>query len=295
MNILERILRLGAAAAVVAALLPAFGQDTSEEKYKFTEKDEIRQTLRFADPAKSKALRLDNVWGGIEVQAYEGKDIELVARKTIRAKSQDRVEKAKKDVKLDISADGGTVDIYVDGPFRCQYEDCRGVKQRDFGYEVKYDFVLNVPRAIDLALKTVIGGDVVVRGVEGAFEVVNVTGKVTMEDVAGGGEARTVNGPVRVRFAKNPTADCSFKTVNGDVEIAFRAGLGADVRMKTFNGKAFSDFEATLLPPSPIAKESKETKSVYKRDRFTHVRIGRGGPAITCDTMNGDILLKKIS
>jgi len=288
-------LGIAIAGVVMAAVAPAFNQDKPADKYKFTEKDEIRQTLTFADPAKPKALRLDNVWGGVEVRGFEGKDVELVARKTIRAKTQDRVEKAKKDIKLDISADGGTIDIYVDGPFRCQTEDCRGVRQRDWGYEVQFDFVLNVPRAIDLTLKTVTGGDVVVRGVEGAFDVSNVNGKIVMEDVAGSGDAHTVNGKVRVGFAKNPAADCSFRTINGDVELAFLAGLGADVKMKTFNGKAYSDFEATPLPASPAVKETTATKFVYKRDRFTHVRIGRGGPEITCDTMNGDILLKKNS
>jgi hypothetical protein len=66
--------------------------------------------------------------------------------------------------------------------------------------------------------------------------------------------------------------------------------------MKTFNGEAFSDFEVKTLPASTEVKESRDTKGkkfVYKRDRFTQVRIGKGGPAIECDTFNGDILIKK--
>ncbi len=35
------------------------------------------------------------------------------------------------------------------------------------------------------------------------------------------------------------------------------------------------------------------SESAYKFDRFTQVRIGKGGPAIECDTLNGDILIKK--
>jgi len=35
------------------------------------------------------------------------------------------------------------------------------------------------------------------------------------------------------------------------------------------------------------------SESAYKFDRFTQVRIGKGGPAIACDTLNGDILIKK--
>jgi hypothetical protein len=271
------------------------GQNQPTQKYKFTEKDEIRQTLRFQDPAKSRVLRLDNIWGGIDVQGGPGKDVELFARKTIRAKSPDRIEKAKKDVRLDISSNGGTIEIYVDGPFRCQVEDCQGFKSRDWGYEVQFDFVLKVPRTIDLSLKTVNGEDVSVRDVEGAFDVSNVNGRITMEDVVGAGEAHSVNGRVKVAFVKNPRADCSFRTINGDVELSFQPGFSADMKMKTFNGGAFSDFEVSPLPPSPAVKESTDTKSIYRRDRFTHVRIGGGGPEITCDTFNGDILIKKIS
>ncbi len=271
------------------------GKSQSGDKYKFEEKDEIRQTLKFQDPAKPKALQVDNVFGSIDVQAYDGSEVELVAHKTIRAKTQDRIEKAKTDVKLDIKADGGDIDIYVDGPFRCQTEDCRGIRWRDRGYEVHYDFVLKVPRKTALTLKTVTGGDITVKGVEADFDVSNVNGRVIMDGVAGAGEAHTVNGEVKVGFSRNPGADCSFRTVNGDVALSFRDGLSADFKMKTFNGEAYSDFEVKTLPSPPAVKESQNGKFVYKKDKFSKVRVGKGGPEITCDTLNGHILIKKIN
>jgi DUF4097 and DUF4098 domain-containing protein YvlB len=268
----------------------------AESVYKFEEKEQIQKTLKFQDPAKPKALQLDNVFGGIDVQGYDGSRVELVAHKTIKAKSQDKIQKAKEEVKLDIKESGGTIDIYVDGPFRCQCENGKGLKWRDWGYEVHYDFVLKVPRQTSLTLKTVNHGDIAVKGVDGTFDINNVNGKIEMEGVAGSGEAHTVNGRVRAGFSRNPDADCSFRTVNGDVELSFREGLSADVKMKTFHGEAFSDFEVKALPASAEVKQSQEpnkTKFVYKRDRFTQVRIGKGGPAIECDTLNGDILIKK--
>ena len=287
--ILLTFLSLGIAGLALA------GKSQSEDKYKFEEKDEIRQTLKFQDPAKPKALHVDNVFGSIDVQAYDGSEVELVAHKTIRAKTQDKIQKAKTDVKLDITAEGGDIDIYVDGPFRCQTEDCKGINWRDRGYEVHYDFVLKVPRKTGLALKTVTGGDVTVKGIEADFDVSNDNGKITMENVSGSGAAHTVNGEVKVGFSRNPGANCTFRTVNGDVALSFRDGLSADFKMKTFNGEAYSDFEVKALPSAPAVKASQKGKFVYKRDKFSQVRVGKGGPAITCDTLNGDILIKKIN
>ena len=290
-----RVISIAAIATAVLGLALAGPQPAPQDsnKYPIEEKDSIRQILKFKDPAGRHEVKLDNVFGAIDVQGTDGTEVELSARKTIRAKSREKVEQAKADVKLDIRTESGTIDIYVDGPFRCQTRDCQGIKDRDLGYEVHYDFVLKVPRAVALTLKTVTGGDIAVRGVEGDFQVSNVNGKVALDGVAGTGEARTVNGGLRVGFARNPKASCSFKTINGDVELAFRDGLSADFKMKTFNGEAFSDFEVKSLPLQAVAPETKNGRFIYKRNGFSRIRIGGGGPEITCDTMNGDILIKK--
>jgi DUF4097 and DUF4098 domain-containing protein YvlB len=293
---MNKVISIAAFAAGVLGLAlagpPSGPQDSG--KYPVEEKDRIEQTLKFKDPAAARReVKLDNVFGAIDVQGTDGADVELSAQKTIRALSREKVQLAKAEVKLDIRTDGGTIDVYVDGPFRCQTRDCMGIKDRDLGYEVHYDFVLKVPRKVSVTLKTVIGGDITVRGVEGDFQVSNVNGKIGLEGVDGAGEARTVNGRVQVGFSRNPKAACSFKTINGDVELTFRDGLAADLKVKTFNGEAFSDFEVKSLPLQAEAPVTKNGRFTYKRNGFSRLRIGSGGPEITCDTLNGDILIKK--
>lgn len=282
-----------ALAGLAAVGSPAADGREKSDKYKVEDKDRIEQTLAFKDAAAPREVKIDNVFGAIEVRGADRADVALVAAKTIRAVDTDAVRRAKDEVKLDIRTQGGTIDVYVDGPFRCQTRDCPGIKDRDFGYEVHYDFVLTVPRGTALALKTVTGGDVTVGGVGGRFDVSNVNGKILLEDVDGGGEAHTVNGPVRVAFARNPKSDCVFRTINGDVDLSFRDGLSADLKMKTMNGEAFSDFDVKSFPAPASAPESKNGKLVYRRGAFSHVRVGGGGPEITCDTLNGDILIRK--
>ncbi len=285
---LAALLGLGFAFAGAAAQ-----DDDRDMAYKVRQTDEIRNVFKLADPSKIGTLIVDNVFGSIEVQGSDRADIEMTARRTIRAKSAERVERAKTEVKLDMKATGNDVDIYVDGPFRCQIQDCTGIRERDLGYRVQYDFVLRVPRRIGLTAKTVTGGDVTIRGVDGDFDVRNVNGKVTMESVAGSGRASTVNGPVTVGFARNPSGACSFRTINGDVEASFRDGLAADLRLKTMHGDAYSDFATTGLPSEPVTRETARGKTIFKRGGATGARVGKGGPEIRCETLNGDILIKK--
>ena len=110
------LLSLGLGLAFAAA-----GQDDDfDTAYKLQEKDEIRNVLKIADPGKPGTLIIDNVFGAVEIQGIERADVEMVARRTIRAKSADRLGRAKAEVKLDMKAEGNSLDIYVDGPFRCQ-------------------------------------------------------------------------------------------------------------------------------------------------------------------------------
>ena len=284
---LSVLLTAGCLAAFVA------GRPLSERSYKFEEKEDIRKTLLLADPSKPLVLSVDNVFGGIEVQAADVKAVELSARKTIKARTQDKIGRAKAEVELKITQTGNDVDLCVDGPFRCKVGDCDGIKDRDPGYEVDYDFVLRVPRQTDLTLKTVTGGDVLARGVEGDFYVSNVNGKVTLDAMAGSGDAHTVNGPVRAVFTRNPSSACSFKTINGGVSLSFPGGLDGDFALKTMNGEAFSDFASIALQADPAKRETKNGKTVYTRGGYTRIRIGKGGPEFRCETLNGDILISK--
>jgi DUF4097 and DUF4098 domain-containing protein YvlB len=151
------------------------------------------------------------------------------------------------------------------------------------------DFTLKVPRDIDLKVKTVNGGRVVVRGTNGSFLVRNVNGDIEMDNVSGSGTARTVNGPVKVSFRQNPHENSEFKTINGNVDLHFAHDLSADFRFKTFNGGIYSDFPVTALPVHAIQEERRGGKMVYRADRFTSARVNAGGPEIQIENLNGDI------
>lgn len=277
---------------VAGGPLPARDDDHA---YPITEKDEIRKTVRITDPSAAVEVSVDNVWGGITVERGRGTDIEMIARRTIMAESKGALERARAEVRLDIPDRPNALSVYVDGPFRCDDHDGRrGIRhRRDAGYIVKYDFELKVPARAKVDVSTITDGDVAVRGVEGDFDVSNVNGQVRLVDAAGSGRASTVNGGVRVSFRRPPSGPCAFKTVNGEVVLNFPEGLSADFRIKSMNGEAYSDFPTTALPAAASRAKKEGGRTVFSGDRFFGVRVGKGGPEIKLETLNGDILIKK--
>jgi hypothetical protein len=261
-----------------------------DSDYTLREEETINKTFPIGSGRRT--LDVDNVNGSVEVVGGQGDKVQLVIKKTLRAESKDRMEAAKKEVTLDITDQADLLKFYVNGPFRCNCngdgDGCRG-DHGDHGYEVSMDFQLQVPRNMDVKLKTVNGGQMIVRNIAGKFAVSNVNGRIEMQDIAGSGRARTVNGPVKVSFKENPKENSDFATINGDVELRFAKGLSADFRFKTFNGSVYSDFEMASLPAHNAAAEQRNGKFVFRSDRFTGGRIGSGGPEIKAENMNGSI------
>jgi hypothetical protein len=262
--------------------------DDNDSSLRLQEKETIQKT--FTLNAEHKILEVDNVFGSIDVVGGEGNQVQLVVNKTIRAESKDRMDAAKKEVMLDITDQPDFLKLYVNGPFRCNCNDgCDGDRHGDRGYLVKMDFQLQVPRNIEVKLKTVNSGQVTARNITGNFNVRNVNGRIDLQDIAGSGIAKTVNGGVKVTFRENPREKSDFGTINGNIELYFVRGLAGDFRFKTMNGAVYSDFEMTALPAQPVSAEHRGTKFVFHSDRFTGGRIGSGGPEIRAENLNGEI------
>jgi len=255
-----------------------------------TEQESINKSFPFTSTGERRSLDVDNVWGSIHVTGGTSDQVQLVAKKTIRAESKDKLELAKKEVTLDITQQGNALKFYVNGPFRCQ---CDGCFRDHQGYFVKYDFELQVPSDLDLTARTVNDGDVTVENVAGQYSVRNVNGSVAMTNIAGSGNAKTVNGELKVVFRGNPQSKSSFATINGNVDLYFLPTLSADLRFKTFNGEIFSDFEMSALPPRQPVEEHQNGKFVFRADRFSGGRIAAGGAEINVETLNGDIHIRE--
>jgi hypothetical protein len=254
------------------------------------EKDTVRKSFPVSQPAAAR-VEIDNVHGGIRVSGYDGRDVEVVVHRAASADSQDKLELARKEVKLEMTQQGDTVRLFVDGPFRCKCADnsINYPGRRHYGYQVRYDFEIKAPREAALFAHTVTDGEIRVEGIGGDYDLNNINGGIEMLDATGAGRVYALNGDVKVTFRRNPRAESSFGSLNGQVDLLFQPDLSADLRMKTFNGAIYSDFPVSALPRMLAASERRDGKRVYQTDRFARGRIGSGGPEIELDGFNGDI------
>jgi hypothetical protein len=237
-------------------------------------------------------LVIDNITGFIEVTASTGNSVEMDIEKTLSGWSEERLALARKEISLSTTQEGGLLRVLVDGPFRCHCSDNSVSFHGHQVYEFQYNFKVRVPRDVKLELRTVNDSHITVEGTAGDYMISNVNGPIEMKEVAGSGTVHTVNGGVKVVYARNPTGATSFKSVNGSLDVSFRSGLNADVKMKTMNGGLYTDFDVSTLPIASSPAEVRNGKFVWSSRRLTGVRIGRGGPELQFETLNGDVMIK---
>jgi hypothetical protein len=279
---------MGLLAVVCAALLCAGGICRAED-YRLEERERTQRTLSGAT-----AVDVNNINGFIHVTGDSGNTVRLDAEKIMRARDSEEMERAKREVTLDINQKDGIAQFYVNGPFRDHDHGSsyHGFHERESRhYEVTYNLTVRVPRAVELTLRTV-NGEVTCADTSGKFDVNGVNGSITMNGIAGSGYVRTVNGPTTVSFRENPKAESEFHSLNGKVEVTFQPDLSADMRVKTFNGAAYTDFESTALASQASAAQN-GTRWVYRKNQFANLRVGKGGPELTFETLNGDIRIRK--
>ena len=249
-----------------------------------------RQTLKFAGNA-AYTLEVRAINGSITVEAYDGNDVEMTINRRVHAETDDDLRTALREVTLDTSNNAAKVGVIVRQPHMgvCGDDDTWEHHMPRPHYYVQFDFTVRVPRNTTLQLCSINKSDITVEGTRGDFSIRSINGRITMTDMAGSGEAVTINGRVTASFVTAPRADSLFKTINGDVVLSVPDDFSADLRMKSFNGGLYTDFEAQPLPTRVrAAAERHNGLFVYRSNDFTTVRVGRGGPELTLETLNGD-------
>jgi len=280
--------------ALILLLLPALAaaqRHREPRSWRVEDREKIDRSFTFSggDPHK---LLVDNINGYVHVTGTAGSQVQVSVAKHVGAESDAAMAEAKRDVKLDLSQQGNFVRLYVDGPFRNQ----NGVNYRGdeyYGYRVTFDYDIQVPHDTELVLKTVSDGTIEVRKTSGDFTISGVNGGIDVSELSGSGVIRTVNGPVKAAFTRNPTKPSEFRSVNGSVDVYFQPSLNADLDFRTINGGVYTDFDVTTRPvQSAGTTENVNGKFLYRVDRRNMAaRAGSGGPELKFDTINGAIRL----
>jgi DUF4097 and DUF4098 domain-containing protein YvlB len=138
-----------------------------------------------------------------------------------------------------------------------------------------------VPRSARLDKVSTVNGLVQIEAVQGAIEASTVNGTVTARNAGGDARLHSVNGTVRLTHVNLSQArSIVLESVNGSVELALPADLNADLSASTVNGRITTDLSLPVKKNFPIGQELRG-------------QVGRGGPRIRANVVNGNIQLRR--
>lgn len=266
-------------------------------------KEQISKEFPITGDASKQVLALYNIFGSVAVQGYAGNKVLVEVTKTISAPDGAVLETGKKEVQLGFIQRNDSVIVYTAGPhdsrpnrnYNRHREDDGGEDRHRPRYTYRLDYKVKVPFQLNLTASTVNGGQISVQDVAGMLHVFNVNGAISIRNARGATEARTVNGNVDVSYAAGPTGASSYGTINGQITAIYPAGTAADVHFKSMHGELFTDFpKAELLPVQVVQNKHTDGEGTqYKITKDTAVRLGKGGPDLRFETLNGNVTIKQ--
>ncbi len=254
----------------------------------------IEKTLSFASENEQKVVFVENINGTVEISTSQTEDVSLQANLEITGESESIVVKGKDELKVVSKVLKDTILIYVYCPafnyYRHNKEKRYDYNSQSIDYTFKTHIKLKVPNNILVDASTVNKGDVVAKNVDAIVKAKNVNGNIYLTKVKEVLKANTVNGEIKIECEQAPTSNAQFKTVNGNIYLNYPKSISANLKFKSFNGKFFTDYEVSKYLPVEVSKSSKDGKSTrYKLEGYTTVQIGKGGPVLDMETLNGDV------
>lgn len=266
--------------------------------------DKITKELKFEKASANNTLVLANINGSIKVTGYEGEKILIEAERTIKAKSDDRLEKGKAEAQLKQIDRMDTLIVYVGNGCRnfgfrnkrhgtgwsyygdCDNDDCQTL------YDFTFNFTVKVPFGINVEVSTINEGNISISQVKGAVKANNINGAIKLSALEGSASASTINGDVDIEYLRNPSKDCKYYTLNGDINALFMKGLAANMSFKSFNGSLYTNVAQLEGLPAMLEKKQSEEglKLKVSNNRF---KIGNGGVMQDFETFNGDVIVKE--
>lgn len=272
---------------------------THSQAQKLEFKENISKEFTINLSTGKNTLAIYNIFGSIKVKGYNGDKVVIEVNKTITADDKATLDEGKNELKVNFEQKGDSVLAYISAPFdsRPNRNNRNWNNEKKIEYHYNLEYTVKVPFAMDLRVSTVNNGDVSVEDVAGQLHVSNVNGAIKLTNAKGAAEVKTINGNVDANYLAVPPGESQFKTLNGNITIIYPQSLSADCQFKSFNGEFYTDFPDTETLPVKLIKnqETNQSKTTYKVNAETAIRIGKGGKIFKFETFNGNIYLKKQS
>ena len=258
-----------------------------------------RIAVPLTDPARPAVLEVNTFSAAVNVHAYDGKEVVIVAREAtaeeIGRVDGRRGQRFRAEDDEDASSTTGLRRIPNTAIGLTATEENNTVSVKTDLSRQPLALDISVPRTTSVRAKTVNGGDLTVVGVSGEHELSNVNGGIVATDIAGSVVASTTNGAVRATFTDVTAGKAmSFNSFNGDVDVTFPPNLAATLRVTSGRGEFYTDFDVTVQPQPPVVVQGgRNGRYEVRLERETVATVGRGGPDIRFKTFNGNVIVRK--
>jgi Toastrack DUF4097 len=204
------------------------------------------------------SFELNNVNGTVRIEGWDKDEVEVRAIKSTPDK-QSLLDL----VAIDIAAKPDALSVSTRYP---QQE----------GVEVAVDYVIHVPRHVQLSHVNNINGTLRVFRSESLGELHTVNGNIEVYESSGNVRAHTTNGNVYVELKHaNDARGAYAETTNGSVLLAIPVDLPADLEARCMNGSFSSELPMVMKGAA--------------QPRTVHGQLGHGGAPIHLGTVNGAI------
>ena len=283
-------------------------RNQKDKKIKATEI--IKEEYQFDRNSPDNILVVDNIYGSIDVEGYNGNTIKVEVIKTISADTKEDLQKGKDEIGIKYSKKEDAVYVYLDSPYSKFDIETGNFEHHEFNfssrksykhrtkrmYKYRLDFKIKVPKNASIDIKAVNNGNITVDNVHGKLLIVrNINGAIDMKNVSGKTDVNALNKDINISYSENPTEESFYNSLNGDINIKFQDNLSANISYKTMNGDFYTDFDVKNTIPILNKTSEKQHKGVkYKINSNKHFKIGNGNVHLHFDQLNGDAIVKKI-
>jgi DUF4097 and DUF4098 domain-containing protein YvlB len=269
MNLSIHVVRNVGAAALAALIVPAAlasaqGKVLPCPNREGSDRPSHCEIRELSVPVVGNALTVDATPnGGISVRGWDRADVQVRARVTASADTQQEADAIAADVR--VLADGGR--IRSEGRSRVSHG----------GWSVSFEVM--APAQHGLTLRTTNGG-ITVKGIDAEIDMETINGGITLSDVNGEVRGRTNNGGVQIDLSGNGWIGqgLDVQTRNGGVRLSVPDGYSAHLEAGTTNGGVRCDFPVTVQ--GTLGKD-------------LSVDLGRGGVPLKIRTVNGGVSIAR--
>jgi hypothetical protein len=227
--------------------------------------------------AAGKAIEIKGVNGTVRARRTPGNRVEVRAWKHAKRSDPESVT-----IEFVEHAGGVTVcAVYPGGGFDGK-NTCapgEGGHMSVHNNDVVVNFEVLVPAGVGFTGRTV-NGSVEAESLEGPVEAHTVNGHVNVSTTEHA-EATTVNGSITARLGSAGANRLDFSTVNGSITLELPGQIDAELHAATVNGAIETEFPITV-------------RGSINRHRVEGT-LGKGGPRLELETVNGSIRLRKTS